>query len=139
MLRGLFVVLDVLARSCRDGEVAHVVNVVSIAVAVVVVVVVKTAEVFLRRRCCGFGDVFVICLMLSLSWLPSFSSCFPVCQVHEIEPGYSREDFALPGRVGFSTEVQYFSCVLSPLARTGECCRRARGRSCAQEVRLAGV
>lgn len=26
-------------------------------------------------------------------------------QVHEIEPGYSREDFALPGRVGFITEV----------------------------------
>lgn len=28
-------------------------------------------------------------------------------QVHEIEPGYSREDFALPERVGFSTEVLY--------------------------------
>lgn len=27
-------------------------------------------------------------------------------QVHEIEPGYSRGDFALPGHVGFITEVR---------------------------------
>lgn len=26
-------------------------------------------------------------------------------QVHEIQPGYSREDFALPGRVGLVAEV----------------------------------
>lgn len=33
-------------------------------------------------------------------------------QVHEIEPGYSREDFVLPGRVGFITEVGRFVCAL---------------------------
>lgn len=30
----------------------------------------------------------------------------PALQVHEIEPGYSRGDFALPGHVGFITEVR---------------------------------
>lgn len=34
------------------------------------------------------------------------NSVLVLSQVHEIEPGYSREDFATPGRVGFSTEVR---------------------------------
>ncbi|CAN0000263.1 unnamed protein product, partial [Sphacelaria rigidula] len=40
-------------------------------------------------------------------------------QVHEIEPGYSREDFALPGRVGFTTEVSS-PCALRDMSKKEE-------------------
>lgn len=39
-----------------------------------------------------------------------------LAEVHEIEPGYSREDFALPGRVGFITEVSA-PCWARPFCR----------------------